>query len=134
MTEKKIKVGSVIGIIGNRDYPNKEDIINFVNSLPESMLIVTGRSKNVCKWVAEAAKKKEHDCVVKKLTKIVPKKDFMRAIDLLNTEIAEQVDFLIAFVCRDYGTTYRVLRKAMDNGKPVFIRDSRYKRMAGEKK
>lgn len=46
----------IIAIVGSRTYSCKQDVVDFVNSLPDGTVIVSGGAKGVDTWAEEAAK------------------------------------------------------------------------------
>lgn len=44
-----------VAIVGSRDYPNKQAVIGFVNSLPPDSVVVSGRGRGVDTWAEQTA-------------------------------------------------------------------------------
>lgn len=45
-----------IAIVGSRDYPRRQDVIDFVNTLADDVIVVTGGAAGVDTWAEEAAR------------------------------------------------------------------------------
>ena len=89
-----------IGIVGARKYRDRKSVIDLVNSLPADFVIVTSGCAGVCRWVKEAAEKRNMEVIVfsPDLSNIrawfeVPKRYYQR-----NKELVEACDFLHDFI------------------------------------
>lgn len=119
-----------IGIVGARKFKRKKCIQNFVNTLPEDSVIVTGACNGVCAWVTEQAKKNKIDVLVYKpdLKHTQSYYEVAEKYYQRNRELIEKCDFVYAFVGEENGLTggtkYEV-EYAVKLGKPVKIFNER---------
>ena len=94
-----------IGIVGARNYQDRQSIIDLVSSLPIESLIITSGCKGVCSWVREAAEVRDMKVIVyaPDLEDIrswfeIPKRYYQR-----NKELVEVCDLLHAFISQEDG-------------------------------
>lgn len=115
-----------IGVIGARKFRNKNCIQNFVKSLPEDSIIVTGACEGVCSWTIEQAEKIGIDVLVYKpdLKDTHSYYEVAERYYQRNRELIEKCDLVHAFFSEKKGykggTKFEV-EYAIKLGKPVKI-------------
>lgn len=111
-----------IAIVGSREYPNLEDVRDFVRSLPPGFVIVSGGAKGVDRVAEDEAVK-----VGLKVEVFYPDwaKYGKRAGFLRNVGIVEAADELVAFWDGESKGTMHSVRLAKEKGIPVSICEKR---------
>ncbi|MFW6008050.1 MAG: hypothetical protein ACOCP8_02185 [archaeon] len=122
-----------IGIVGSREYPNKERVINLIEKVlikfSNDILWITGDAKKgVDKWVREWVEKSEkydkrEDLKVKKpeFRKKDDKQYDVKDFHKRNKEIAESSDIVFAFQYNNSKGTQSTIDKCNQINTPVFV-------------
>jgi hypothetical protein len=109
-------------IVGSRQYPRQQDVIDAVNALPAGSTVISGGAKGVDTWAAEAARARGLDVVEFRVNGYYPDKRAFRAAAMArNTQIVDAGDRVIAFWDGESAGTADSIRKAQAAGKPVAI-------------
>ena len=121
-----------IGIVGSRKMPqeHKHLIEEFVESLREGDVVVSGGAKGVDSWAAKAARERGLEVVehFPDVEDTAPRNEFIKAAFGRNMIVAKDSDMIIAFVCKDGGGTEDTLDKMRRLNKPFFVRDVRFRK------
>lgn len=124
-----------IAIVGSRDYPERQHIVDYVNSLPEIAVIVSGGARGVDTWAEQSARKRGLSTRIFPVdTRGLPpygtpenRREYGRRAFTRNTLIIEAADTVIAFWCKKARTgqfssgTRDSIDKALRLGKQVEI-------------
>ena len=110
--------GKRIGIVGSRQWKNREAVETLVHMFPGDVTIVSGGCEGVDTWAAETARQRRL-VVVEHLPDLPPPGSpqwkFTKAYHTRNRLIAEDVDILYAFVAKDRrGGTENTIKHAME--------------------
>lgn len=108
-----------IAIVGSREFPDMDLVREFVRSLPEDTIIISGGARGVDRVAEEEAKK------LAMITEIYPadwQQYGKRAGFLRNKQIVEAADMVQAFWDGKSKGTAHSIRLAKEAGKPVQIR------------
>lgn len=109
-----------IGVVGSREFPlgQKHLIVDFINSLPEDTLVVSGGAKGVDTWAVESA-------VANNLKWLIFWPDWdkygKRAGFIRNQKIVDASDEIVAFWDGVSRGTMNTVRRAREAGKKVTI-------------
>ena len=121
-----------IGIVGSRIMPqeHKHLIEEFVGSLREGTVVVSGGARGVDSWAADAARERGLEVIEHRpdIEDTAPKAEFIKAAFGRNMIIAKDSDIIFAFICKDGGGTEDTLDKMRRLKKPFFVRDVRLKK------
>ena len=109
-----------IGIVGSRVYPHRQEVVDFVNSLPDDTIIVSGGcSKGPDRWAEETAKKRG----MKTLIFPADWKQYGKSAGFArNHLIVEACDELVAFHAKKSRGTAHSIELARQAGKRVTVR------------
>jgi predicted Rossmann fold nucleotide-binding protein DprA/Smf involved in DNA uptake len=114
-----VKTELRIGIVGSRDYPDLEEVWDFVDTLPAGTVVVSGGARGVDREAEEAAR-------ARGLAVLVFHADWRRygpaAGPIRNAKIAGAVDRLVAFWDGESSGTMNTIQHARLQGKAVEIR------------
>lgn len=110
-----------VAIVGSRDYPTLNKVIEYVRGLPQGTLIISGGARGVDTIAVDAAK----ECGLEFL---VFEADWEKygpsAGPRRNRKIAEACDEVVAFWDGSSRGTMTTVKMAQELGKPVTIFDS----------
>lgn len=107
-----------VAIVGSRKFPNRQQVIDYVASLPQDTVIVSGGAKGVDTWAALAAKECGLDTLIfpAEWDKYGKSAGFRRNADIVNA-----CDRLVAFWDGNSKGTAHSVGLAEKQGKPVEI-------------
>lgn len=107
-----------VGIVGSRGFPDRTSVWEFVESLPQHVVVVSGGARGPDRWAAEFASRRGITVTVHHAAWDV----YGRAAGpIRNAELVADVDQLVAFWDgRSLGTA-DVVAKAKAAGKPVMV-------------
>lgn len=107
-----------IAIVGSRDYPDLEQVRQYVASLPAETIVLTGGAHGVDKVAEQEARRLGLQCAV-----FIAEWDAQGKIANLrrNREIVEHCDKLVAFWDGRSRGTAETIRLAEEMGKPVEV-------------
>lgn len=112
------------GIVGSRQRKDKKRVFEFVQSLNDEDIVVSGGCEGVDTWAENAARERGIKTIVHhpKQSTGGNKFDAMNAYKARNRLIAEDCDILVAFVSPERkGGTELTIRYAKNLGKEVVI-------------
>lgn len=113
-----------VGIVGSRRLKNKQRVIQLVNSLSLSDIVVSGGCVGTDQWAVEVAKARgmRTEVFLPDLLGIKSEWDGVKRYYERNKRIAEACDVLYAFVSKDRtGGTENTIGYVKDMGKTVHI-------------
>jgi hypothetical protein len=116
-----------IAIVGSRDYPDEQEVREFVHALPDGVIVVSGGARGVDSWAEEQAKADS-----KMATIFLPNYELLGLLGRFaplarNGEIAVYADRMEAFWDGDSHGTLDAIHKMLVAGKPVNVRVKRKK-------
>ena len=112
-------------IVGSRKRLDKHSVINFVKSLKNDDIVISGGCQGVDTWAEETAKSLGIKTIIYKpdLKNIKSKGDMIQRYYDRNKKIAQACDVLIAFVSSDRkGGTENTIKYATELGKIVEVK------------
>lgn len=107
-----------IGIVGSRSFPNRDKVIQLVNSLPIDFEVVTGGAPGVDTWAELMARERGLDLNIyyPDWTNLGKSAGIAR-----NTLIVQNSDCIVAFWHNSSKGTKDSIKKAVAARKPVFV-------------
>jgi hypothetical protein len=100
--DRKGRLNMKVAIVGSRDYPDKQQVVDYVNNLPEDTIVVSGGAIGVDTWAEEAARERGLP------EPIIFPADWKRygksAGFRRNYDIAKEADRVVAFTIGSNGT------------------------------
>lgn len=117
-----------VAIVGSRNYPNKLDVLDYVDALPNGTVVITGGATGVDSWAEEAARDNWLEVVVH-----LPdwKTHGKAAGPIRNRTIVQDAGRVVAFwdgLSRGTASTIQIAREL---GKPVEVIEPRERRGGG---
>lgn len=113
-----------IGVVGSRRHPNKQQVLDYITSLPKDAHIVTGGAKGVDTWAMQAAFDNGLGLTViyPKITEGMAYGDMVKEYYARNKKIVEDSEKIVAFVMPDRkGGTENTIKWAKKLGKEITI-------------
>lgn len=110
-----------VGIIGSREYPHLGRVHNYVSTLPEGTVIVSGGARGVDKTAEDAADARGLEKIVHLVTKAEWGQYGKAAGPMRNARIVEDADMIVAFWDGESTGTLDSIKKAVKLGKKVVI-------------
>jgi predicted Rossmann fold nucleotide-binding protein DprA/Smf involved in DNA uptake len=114
-----------VGIAGSRERTDAKSVVDYIDSLGENDVVISGGCRGVDTWAEIAAKRRGLKTIVflpEKPPKGAPKHEWTKAFYARNLQIAEACDVLVAFVSpKRKGGTENTINHAEKLGKPVII-------------
>ncbi len=112
-----------IAIVGSREFPSQQAVIDFVRSLPRGVVVVSGGAKGVDTWAAVEAKRsgietKEHFPMT---DNCITRADYTKAFYARNQVVVNDCDELVAFTEKVTGGTWDAIHRAVIAKKKVTI-------------
>lgn len=117
------KKSKFIGIVGSRDWNDREKVAEFINKLDEDVTIVSGGAKGVDSLAVEIAQQKNFKIVeyLPDLTNCTKRFEYTKEYYNRNQKIVDKSDELVAFVVKETGGTWDTIKRAKKKGIPVRI-------------
>ena len=112
MSYPTIRPDTKVAIVGSRDYPDLEAVMEFVDSLPESCTIISGGAKGVDATALRTAQSRRMAIQIFKPDYEAFKGREKAAPLARNTDIVNACDVLIAFTFNNSKGTADALKKA----------------------
>lgn len=114
-----------IGVVGSREFPlgQKHLIVDFINSLPEDTVVISGGARGVDKWAENASNARRLGMIV-----FLPEWDKYgkRAGFIRNQTIVNASDEIVCFWDGVSRGSMDTVRRAREAGKKVTIIKSEY--------
>ena len=112
-----------IGIVGSRDFPEQQTVIDYIKTLTPDDTIMSGGAKGVDTWAIHAAQAQglQTQEILPDLSQCVASYDYTKAYYARNQQIVDQVDMIVAFTQKDTGGTWDTIRRARKAGKDVQV-------------
>lgn len=112
-----------IGIVGSRDWKNKNQIKEYIDSISEKVCIVSGGAKGVDSIAVQYAKEKGFEIkeYLPNIKECKYKYEFTKEYYKRNQQIVDASDELVAFVTKSTGGTWDTIRKAEKKNIPIKI-------------
>jgi predicted Rossmann fold nucleotide-binding protein DprA/Smf involved in DNA uptake len=112
---------TAVAIVGSRDYPDLQQVRDYVRSLREDVTIISGGARGVDQMAARTAE----ECGLELIEIDVSPAEFAKygkgAYHRRNTLIAKLCDSLVAFSWNESRGTNDVIDQAIRNGKHVTV-------------
>lgn len=111
-----------VAIVGSRTYPDRKQVIEYVDSLPRDTIVVSGGAPGVDTWAEEAARYRGLGVLIFCVPKGVHlKAPFAVAAKARNTKIIEHADWVVAFWDGHSNGTRDSISKVVKMRKPYAI-------------
>ena len=113
------------GIVGSRSRRDSKSVVDFVKSIPQESVVISGGCIGVDTWAVKSARMRGIKTVEHLPDKTGCSKhwEFTKAFHARNQKIAEDCDILVAFVSDDRkGGTEDTIRRARKLGKEIIIK------------
>lgn len=107
-----------VAVVGSRNYQNLKEVEEFVNSLPQGTIVISGGARGVDRVAEEAARKRGLRIEIYKPDW---RKYGKRAGLIRNTQIVNNADMIVAFWDKKSRGTQDTIKKAQRTGKGVII-------------
>lgn len=112
-----------IAIVGSRNYPNKQLVIDFISNLPQDTILISGGAKGVDSWAEDEFKNRGMRTEIYHAD-WYPLGIFDRSAGFKrNYVIVQNADEIVAFLFNDSRGTSHSIRVAREQNKPVTIID-----------
>ncbi len=110
-----------IAIVGSRNYPNKQLVMDFINKLPQDTILISGGAKGVDSWAEDEFKKRGMRTEIYHADwypfGILDRGAGFRR----NYIIVQNSDEIVAFLFNNSRGTSHTIKIAREAGKPVTI-------------
>lgn len=111
-----------VAIVGSRNYPNREQVVDFVRQLPEETIVVSGGAAGVDTWAEQAARRRGLGVLVFCVAEGQPNRwSFREAAFLRNARIVAESDRVVAFWDGRSSGTHNSIQQAARMLKPTTI-------------